>query len=55
MVRPNDVFDCHGCGQRLTFDANGYVPQAQLEGCRSLCEWELVERAGHRIIETPPV
>ena len=44
MIRPFDVYDCDGCGQRLTFDARGFVPPAQLEGCRSLCDWTLVER-----------
>ena len=45
-VRPFDIYDCAGCGQRLTFDARGFVPQAQLDGCRSLCAWTLVERDG---------
>lgn len=44
VVRPFDVYDCDGCGQRLTFDAKGFVPPGQLEGCRGLCDWTLVER-----------
>ena len=44
VIRPFDVYDCEGCGQRLTFDARGFVPPSQLEGCRSLCDWTLVER-----------
>ena len=31
VVRPFDVYDCESCGQRLTFDARGFVPPAQLE------------------------
>ena len=46
VVRPFDVYDCAGCGQRLTFDARGFVPPAQLEACRGLCDWSLVERDG---------
>lgn len=46
VIRPLDVYDCEGCGQRLQFDARGFVPPAQLEGCRSRCDWSLVERAG---------
>lgn len=44
VVRPLDVFDCGGCGQRLRFDAKGFVPPAQLEACRGRCDWSLVER-----------
>lgn len=46
VVRPFDIFDCSGCGQQLTFDARGFVAPAQLEACRSLCDWTLVEREG---------
>lgn len=49
VVRPLDVFDCLGCGQRLRFDQRGFVPQAQLDGCRSLCDWVLVERQGRPV------
>lgn len=43
VVRPFDVFDCGGCGQRLHFDARGFVPQSELDACRGLCDWRRVE------------
>jgi hypothetical protein len=49
VVRPFDVFDCDGCGQRLQFDARGFVAPAQLEACRGLCDWSLVERGGEAV------
>lgn len=45
VIRPFDVVDCGGCGQRLHFDRRGFVPQAELDGCRGLCDWTRVERA----------
>lgn len=47
VVRPLDVFDCGGCGQRLRFDARGFVPAAQLDACRGLCDWSPVARGAH--------
>jgi hypothetical protein len=44
VVRPFDVFDCDGCGQRLRFDGRGHVPQEQLEACRGLCDWTRVDQ-----------
>jgi len=48
-VRPLDVWKCWGCGQRLEFDERIHVPQEQLNACRSLCDWELIER--HTAVE----
>jgi hypothetical protein len=50
-VQPHDVVDCEGCGQRLTFDARGFVPPDQLDACRGLCDWTGVERDG---VAVPP-
>jgi hypothetical protein len=49
VVRPRDVYDCASCGQRLRFDARGFVPTEQLDACRGLCDWDLVERSGEPV------
>jgi hypothetical protein len=43
-ILPHDVWKCWGCGQVLHFDERRHVPQEQLNACRSLCDWELLER-----------
>jgi hypothetical protein len=48
VVRPLDVYDCESCGQRLRFDGRGFVAPSQLEACRGLCDWTLVERPAGR-------
>ena len=48
-VRPHDLVDCEGCGQSLRFDARGFVPPDQLDACRGLCAWTLVERDGRAV------
>jgi hypothetical protein len=53
-VQPFDVWKCWGCGQDLHFDERCYVPQEQLNACRSLCEWELVARR-RPVEDTPPL
>jgi hypothetical protein len=53
-VRPLDVWFCTGCGQRLEFDRRCHVPQDQLNACRGLCEWELLERPT-TTVDTPPL
>jgi hypothetical protein len=55
-VQALDVCRCRGCGQLLTFDDTCRVPEEQLRGCRSRCDWLLVERAGVRVrVEDAPV
>ncbi len=48
-TRPYDVHDCDGCGQRLRFDGRGFVAPDQLDACRGLCDWTLVERNGEPV------
>jgi hypothetical protein len=55
VVRPHDVYDCEGCGQRLVFDARGFVRDEQLDACRGLCDWNLVERNGRAVLDTRPI
>ncbi|HEX2039842.1 MAG TPA: hypothetical protein VHF47_08950 [Acidimicrobiales bacterium] len=45
-VRPLDRWRCRGCGQLLTFDERGRVPQEQLDACEGRCDWVLVTRGG---------
>ena len=52
-ILPHDRWQCHGCGQLLRFDERGFVPQEQLDACRSQCDWDLVERQGRRVEQGP--
>jgi hypothetical protein len=54
-VQPGDRWSCRGCGQLPAFDKRGHVPQEQLDGCRSLCDWSLVERRGVPVEDGPAV
>lgn len=53
QIRPGDRWQCDGCGQLLAFDERGRVPQAQLDACRGLCDWALVERDGRAVEDGP--
>lgn len=52
-VQPGDRWSCAGCGQLLAFDRRGWVPQEQLDACRSQCEWTLVERDDRPVVDGP--
>lgn len=45
-VRPFDLWRCRSCGQLLSFDAGGRVPEEQLRACQGRCDWELEARPG---------
>lgn len=52
-VQPGDRWSCRGCGQVLVFDERAYVPQEQLDACRSQCDWSLVGRRGRAVEDGP--